>query len=80
MPKQITIEIPEEISLLIEEDVLLRSVVDNIVVQNLKDFLMKFLTYDKILSDKGLTEGKVMEIDEEVKEIIWKKVKEEWML
>ena len=80
MAKTVTIELPEEVLMLIERNEILRRLVESVAKESIKDFLIKFLSFDKILSEIGLTEEEIMEVDEEVKESIWSKVKKEWNL
>ncbi len=78
MPKTITIELPEEVLMLIERNEILKRVVESVAKESIKDFLVKFLSFDKILSETGLTEKEMMKIDEEIKESLWSKVKKVW--
>ncbi len=80
MGKVIQIEVPEEVKILLEEDEVLRKSVESVAKESIKNFLFKFLALDKVLSEKGLTEEEIMEIDEEVKNSLWEKVGKEWNL
>ncbi len=80
MAKTITIELPEEVSMLIERNEILRQLVESVAKESIKDFLVKFLSLYRILSETGLTEEEVMEIDKEVKGGLWSKVKRDWNL
>ena len=77
MRKTITIELPEEIHALIESDQLLKFAVEKIIKEDVVNYLLTVLTADKLTENSKLTEEEIMNIDEEIKKEIRRKIENE---
>jgi len=80
MGKIIQIEVPYEVSVLIEKDDLLRKLFERIAVDAFKDRLFKYLIAEELTKDVEISEEEILEIDEVIKENAWKELKKKWNL
>jgi len=71
VPKQIKIEVPEEIHALIEADPFMKLILERIVREEALNYALSILTIDR------LTEDDVMKVDRRVKEGIRKRIEDE---
>ena len=72
MKKTVTIELPEEFALLVQQDPLLKKLVENIAVEAIKDKLLKLAIADQLTRDVKITEEELLEIDRRIKRSIAK--------
>lgn len=77
MPRQIEIEIPEEIHALIESDPFMKLLLEKIVKEEAVNYALSILTMDKLTEDSRLTEDDVIMMDREIKEGIRKRIEDE---
>jgi hypothetical protein len=77
VPKQIEIEVPEEIHALIESDPFMKLILEKIVKEEALNYALSILTIDRLTEDSGLTEDDVMKVDRKVKEGVRKRVEDE---
>ena len=67
MSKPVSILLPEEIAILLEQDDLLRSMAESILADELRRLLLKTLVLDKLAEGSELTEEDIAEIDKRIK-------------
>ena len=72
-----TIELSEEIHALIESDPFLKLVVERIIREDVVSYVLSVLIMDKLTEDSKLTEEEIMEIDEEIKKEIRRRIEDE---
>ncbi|MGB9717832.1 MAG: hypothetical protein ACPL4E_05255 [Thermoproteota archaeon] len=77
MPKQIEIEVPEEIHALIESDPFMKLLLERVVREEAVNYALSILTLDKLTEDSMLTEDDAVKVDRKVKEGIGKRVEDE---
>jgi len=67
MSKPVSILLPEEIAILLEQDDLLRSMAESILADELRRLLLKTLVLDKLAEGSELTEEDIAELDKRIK-------------
>jgi len=67
MSKPVSILLPEEIAILLEQDELLRSMAESILADELRRLLLKTLVLDKLAEGSELTEEDIAELDKRIK-------------
>jgi hypothetical protein len=78
MSKSISINVPEEIWILISKDELLKKAMERIAVEEFKKLLLKYFVAEEIT---GVVDGKeIVKIDDELKEKAWEELKRKWRL
>ena len=70
----IKIELPEDITTLIENDEIIRDAVKSHITKEVIEKIVLVAIADSILKDKGLTEEEVMKIDKMIKKSIRSKI------
>jgi uncharacterized membrane protein YebE (DUF533 family) len=78
MSKTVSISVPEDIWILISKDELLRKAMERIAVEEFKKLLLKYFVAEEITG--VVDENEIARIDEELKEKIWKELKQKWKL
>ncbi len=78
MAKEIQIEIPEEISRILERDEMLKKYFEKIAVDVFKEKLLKYLIAEEITKNVKVSEADVLEMDEELKEMALKELESKW--
>jgi hypothetical protein len=76
--KSVSIDVPEEIWVLISKDELLRKAMERIAVEEFRKLLLKYFVAEEITG--VVDEKEVAGIDEELKEKIWEELKRKWRL
>jgi len=80
MGKIIQIEVPEEISSILNKDALLKKFFEKTAVESFKEKLLKYLIAEELTKDINVSEEEILKIDEEIKESAWKELKKKWKL
>ncbi len=80
MGKIIQIEVPEEISSILNKDTLLKKFFKKTAVESFKEKLLKYLIAEELTKDINVSEEEILKIDEEIKESAWKELKKKWKL
>ena len=73
----VKIELPEDITALIENDEIIRDAVKSHITKEVIEKIVLVAIADSILKDKGLTEEEVMKIDKIIKKSIRSKIEDE---
>jgi hypothetical protein len=76
--KSISIDVPEEIWILISKDELLKKAMERIVVEEFGKLLLKYFVAEEITG--VVDEEEILRIDDELKERIWEELKRKWKL
>ena len=77
MKRVVGVEVPEEIAVILERDPLLKKMVEERLVSEVKEYFFRVFVLDELLKGSKLTEADVKSLDEEVKRGIWEKYKRE---
>ncbi|MGB9760014.1 MAG: hypothetical protein ACP5KW_09465 [Thermoproteota archaeon] len=77
MPKQITIEIPEELYALVESDPLLKLLLEKIIKEDVMNYVLSVIAMDKLTEESKLTEEDINKLDKEIKRRIREKIENE---
>lgn len=80
MPKQIVIEVPEELYFLIERDEIVKKSFEKFAVEAFKERILKFLVAEELTKDVKMEEKELLEIDKEIKRCAWEELKKKWKL
>ena len=78
MSESISIDVPEEIWILISKDELLKKAMERIVVEEFRKLLLKYFVAEEITG--VVDEEEILRIDDELKERIWEELKRKWKL
>lgn len=76
MSKSISIDVPEEIWILVSKDELLKKAMERIVVEEFGKLLLKYFVAEEITG--AVDEKEMLKIDDELKERIWEGLKRKW--
>jgi uncharacterized membrane protein YebE (DUF533 family) len=76
--KSISIDVPEEIWILVSKDELLKKAMERIVVEEFRKLLLKYFVAEEITG--VVDEEEMLRIDDELKERIWEELKRKWKL
>jgi len=76
--KRISIDVPEEIWILVSKDELLKKAMERIVVEEFRKLLLKYFVAEEITG--AVDEEEILRIDDELKERIWEELKRKWTL
>jgi lipoate-protein ligase A len=76
--KSVSIDVPEEIWVLISKDELLRKAMERIAVEEFRKLLLKYFVAEEVTG--VVDEKEIARIDEELKEKIWEELKRKWRL
>jgi hypothetical protein len=76
--ESISIDVPEEIWILISKDELLKKAMERIVVEEFRKLLLKYFVAEEITG--VVDEEEILRIDDELKERIWEELKRKWKL
>jgi lipoate-protein ligase A len=76
--KSVSIDVPEEIWVLISKDELLKKAMERIAVEEFRKLLLKYFVAEEITG--VVDEKEIARIDEELKEKIWEELKRKWKL
>jgi predicted transcriptional regulator len=76
--KSISIDVPEEIWILISKDELLKKAMERIVVEEFGKLLLKYFVAEEITGI--VDEEEILRIDDQLKERIWEELKRKWKL
>jgi len=76
--KSVSIDVPEEIWVLISKDELLRKAMERIAVEEFRKLLLKYFVAEEVTG--VVDEKEIAGIDEELKEKIWEELKRKWRL
>jgi len=74
--KSISIDVPEEIWILVSKDELLKKAMERIVVEEFRKLLLKYFVAEEITG--ALDEEEILRIDDELKERTWEELKRKW--
>jgi hypothetical protein len=74
--KSISIDVPEEIWILVSKDELLKKAMERIVVEEFRKLLLKYFVAEEITG--AVDEKEMLRIDDELKERIWEGLKRKW--
>jgi hypothetical protein len=74
--KSISIDVPEEIWILVSKDELLKKAMERIVVEEFRKLLLKYFVAEEITG--AVDEEEILRIDDELKERIWEELKRKW--
>jgi len=78
MSKSISIDVPEEIWILISKDELLKKAMERIAVEEFRKLLLKYFVAEEITG--VVNEKEIVRIDDELKEKAWEGLKQKWKL
>ncbi len=73
MGKVIQIEVPESIATLLEKDELLKKMIEEKIIIDVKEYLLEIMVLDTLAKDSELTEEDILEVDRKIKGSLWKK-------
>ena len=76
MSKSISIDVPEEVWILVSKDELLKKAMERIVVEEFRKLLLKYFVAEEITG--AVDEEEILRIDDELKERIWEELKRKW--
>ena len=76
--KSVSIDVPEEIWVLISKDELLRKAMERIAVEEFRKLLLKYFVAEEVTG--VVDEKEIARVDEELKEKIWEELKRKWRL
>jgi ribosomal protein L31E len=76
--KSISIDVPEEIWILVSKDELLKKAMERIVVEEFRKLLLKYFVAEEITG--VVDEKEILRIDNELNERIWEEMKRKWKL
>jgi uncharacterized membrane protein YebE (DUF533 family) len=76
--KSISIDVPEEIWILVSKDELLKKAMERIVVEEFRKLLLKYFVAEETTG--VVDEKEILRIDDELKERIWEEMKRKWKL
>ena len=76
MSKSISIDVPEEVWILVLKDELLKKAMERIVVEEFGKLLLKYFVAEEITG--AVDEEEMLRIDNELKERIWEELKRKW--
>jgi len=76
--KSVSIDVPEEIWVLISKDELLKKAMERIAVEEFRKLLLKYFVAEEVTG--VVDEKEIARIDEELKEKIWEELKRKWRL
>ena len=76
--KSVSIEVPEEIWVLVSKDELLKKAMERIAVEEFRKLLLKYFVAEEITG--VVDENEIARIDDELKEKIWEELKQKWRL
>jgi len=76
--KSISIDVPEEVWILVSKDELLKKAMERIVVEEFRKLLLKYFVAEEITG--AVDEEEILRIDDELKERIWEELKRKWKL
>jgi lipoate-protein ligase A len=74
--KSVSIDVPEEIWVLISKDELLKKAMERIAVEEFRKLLLKYFVAEEVTG--VVDEKEIARIDEELKEKIWEELKRKW--
>lgn len=77
MGKVIQIEVPDEMEILLKDD-LVKKFFEKIAIESFKEKVFKYLIAEAVTKD--VPEKVIFKIDEEIKESVWKELKKKWNL
>ncbi len=81
MPKQVVIEVPEELYFLIERDEIVKKSFEKFAVEAFKERILKFLVAEELTKkDVKMEEKELLEIDKEIKRCAREELKKKWKL
>ncbi|MCS7367749.1 MAG: hypothetical protein NDF52_07730 [archaeon YNP-WB-062] len=78
MSKSISIDVPEEVWILISKDELLKKAMERIAVEEFRKLLLKYFVAEEITGI--VDEEEIIRIDDELKEEMWEGLKRKWKL
>ncbi|MCR6692637.1 MAG: hypothetical protein MRT15_09610 [archaeon YNP-LCB-003-016] len=78
MSKSISIDVPEEVWILISKDELLKKAMERIAVEEFRKLLLKYFVAEEITG--VIDEEEIIRIDDELKEEMWEGLKRKWKL
>ncbi len=73
MERTIQIRIPENIAVLLEKDELLKELIEERILKDIKEYLLEIIVLDTLAKDSELSEEDILEIDKKIKGSLWKK-------
>jgi hypothetical protein len=76
--KSISIDVPEEVWILISKDELLKKAMERIAVEEFRKLLLKYFVAEEITGI--VDEEEIIRIDDELKEEMWEGLKRKWKL
>jgi hypothetical protein len=76
--KSISIDVPEEVWILISKDELLKKAMERIAVEEFRKLLLKYFVAEEITG--VIDEEEIIRIDDELKEEMWEGLKRKWKL
>ncbi len=76
MTAAITIEIPEDIRILLEKNPVLKKKFEKIAIEAFREKLLKFMVSEELTRKIDVSEELIMKFDEEIKEGIVKRLEE----
>jgi hypothetical protein len=76
--KSISIDVPEEVWILISKDELLKKAMERIAVEEFRKLLLKYFVAEEITG--VVDEKEIIRIDDELKGEMWEGLKRKWKL
>jgi hypothetical protein len=76
--KSISIDVPEEVWILISKDELLKKAMERIAIEEFRKLLLKYFVAEEITG--VIDEEEIIRIDDELKEEMWEGLKRKWKL
>ena len=78
MSRSISIDVPEEIWILVSKDELLKKAMERVAVEEFRNLLLKYFVAEEITG--VVDEKEIVRIDDELKEKAWEELKQKWKL
>ena len=77
MAKVIQIEVPDEVEALMRSNPLIKLVIERMVGDKIKEYLLTMLTMDKLTEESELTEEDIIELEKDIKKSIRQRIENE---
>jgi len=77
MGKVIQIEIPDEVEALMRSNPLIKLMIERMVEDKIKEYLLTMLTMDKLTEESKLTEEDIIELEKDIKKSIRQRIENE---
>ncbi len=73
----IQIEVPEEVEVLMKTNPTIKLMIEKIIKDKVKEYLLTMLTMDKLTEDSKLTEENILELERDIKKSLRERIENE---